>query len=100
MRKRHGKADRPVPAHADIADIVEEDDAGCASGVVRLAEEGADDRIVPARLVDGEAAEMIELAGKAGAALDEGTVAKRRSPIHDHAGGLTFCMGIDNSHGD
>src|ERR1700722_12402889 len=28
MRKRHGKADRAVAAHADISDIVEEDDAG------------------------------------------------------------------------
>ena len=36
-----------------------------------LAQERADDRIVPVRLVDGEAAEMIELAGEAAKPLGE-----------------------------
>ncbi len=30
MRERHGETDRAVAAHADIADIVEVDDARCA----------------------------------------------------------------------
>jgi hypothetical protein len=54
---------------------------------------------MPARFVDGEAADMIELGLEAVAAFDKGTVAKRRSPIDDHPGGLTFGVGIDDSHG-
>jgi hypothetical protein len=67
---------------------------------VRLAEKRPDDRVMSARLVDGEAADMIELAGETGAALSQGTIAKRRSPIHDHPGGLALGMGIDDPHGD
>ena len=66
---------------------------------MRLAEESPDDRIVAARLVDGEAAEMIELGLEAGAAFDERTVAKRRSAVDDHTGGLALGMGIDDPHG-
>ena len=98
MRERHREADRPVAAHADIADIVEEDDASGACGIVRFAQERPNDRVVAARLVDGEAAEMIELAGEAGASFSKRTVAERWSPIHDHAGGFTLGMGIDDPH--
>ena len=65
MGKRHGEANRPMAAHAEVSDIVEEDDAGRARRVMRFAKERADERVVAARLVDGEAAEMIELTGEA-----------------------------------
>ena len=42
---------------------------------------------------------MIELAGEAGAAFGKRAVAKRRSPVDDHPGGLALCMGIDDPHG-
>ena len=61
MRERHRKADRAVAAHAEIADIVEEDHAGGAGLIVRLAQKRADQRIVAARLVDGEAAVVVEV---------------------------------------
>src|SRR5262249_45656219 len=38
--QRHGNADRPVAAHAEHADVVEEDDAGDAPGFVGLDEKG------------------------------------------------------------
>ena len=85
MRKRHGEADRPVAAHAEIADIVEEDDAGRAGRVVRLAQQRADQRVVAARLVDGEAADMIELARRSGAPLGERPAPERRPAVDDHA---------------
>ena len=66
---------------------------------MRLAEKRPDDRVMSARLVDGEAAEMIEFGLEAGAASGKRAVAKRRSPIDDHPGGLALCMGIDDSHG-
>ena len=64
MRQRHGEANRPVAAHSEVSDIVEENHGGGARRVIRLAEERADERVVAARLVDGGAAEMIELAGE------------------------------------
>ncbi len=66
---------------------------------MRLAEKRPDDRIVPARFVDGEAAELIELAGEAGAALSERSVAKRRPPVDDDTRRLALRMGIDDPHG-
>jgi hypothetical protein len=66
---------------------------------VRLAEKRPDDRIVPARLVDGEAADMIELAREAGAPLCKRAVAERGPPVDDHTRWLAFSMGIDDSHG-
>ena len=65
---------------------------------MRLAEKRPDDRVMPARFVDSEAADMIELAGEAGAALSKRAVAERRSPIDDHTGGLALGMGIDDPH--
>ena len=98
MRQRHSETDRPVAAHADGADIVEVDDARRAGLVVRLAEKRPDNRVVTVRLVDGEAADMIELAGEAGAALSERSVAEIGSPVDDHTGGLALGMGIDDPH--
>ena len=61
-----------MTAHAEISDIVEEDHARGARRVVGLAEERPDQRIVAARLVDGEAADMIELASEAAKPRGEG----------------------------
>ncbi len=88
-----------MAAHADVSDIVEEDDAGRAGAVARLAQQRPNDRVVSVRLVDGEAAEMIELAGEAGKPLGERAVAKRRAAIDDHARRLALGMGIDDAHG-
>jgi hypothetical protein len=63
-----------------------------------LAEKSPDDRIVPVRLVDGEATDMIELAGEARAPLSERTVAERRSSIDDYPGGFALGVGIDDPH--
>ena len=65
---------------------------------MRLAEKRPDNRIVTVRLVDGEAANMIELAGEAGAAFGERSVAELGSAVDDHAGRLAFGMGIDDPH--
>ena len=56
MCQRDGHADRAVAAHAEVADVVEEDHARRAGRVARLAEQGADQHVGPARLVhDGRA---------------------------------------------
>jgi hypothetical protein len=66
---------------------------------VRLAEERPDNRVVSARFVDGEAADMIELSLEAVAAFGKLAVAQRRSAVDDHTGGFAFGMGIDDTHG-
>src|ERR1700733_3167992 len=65
MRERHGGADRRVPAHAEIADVVEEDQAGRAARILRLAEQRADQGVMAARFEKREPADMIELLGEA-----------------------------------
>ena len=99
MRKRHGEADRSVPAHAEIARIVEEYDAGGACRVVRLAKERADHCLVTMGLGHCEAAELIEFASEALAPLGQRAVAERRAALDDHAGRLALGMRVDNPHG-
>ncbi len=65
---------------------------------MRLAEERADQRVVAARLVDGEAADMIELGGEAAQPLSKRPVAERRPAVDDHARGLALGMGVDDPH--
>ena len=99
MRERHGSADRGVTAHPEIADIVEEYQAGGAGRVDRLAENRADQRVVASRLEDREAPDIIELLGEApGAGSDSGPRPQRRAAFNDEPGGLAFGMGIDNAH--
>src|SRR5207249_2350918 len=60
--QRDGDADGAVAAHADGADVVEEDDAGDAGRLGRLAQQGADEHGGAARLVDHGGAEIVVLA--------------------------------------
>ena len=57
--QRDGHADRAVAAHAEVADVVEEDHAGRARRVGRLAEQRADHHVRAARLVDHGRAERV-----------------------------------------
>ena len=79
-------------------DIVEENDAGGASRVVRLAKERADHRLVAVRLGHGEAAEMIEFAREALAPFGQRAFAQRRPAIDDHARRLALGMRVDDPH--
>ena len=59
VRQRRQQADGAVTAHAEVADVVEEEDARGARRVARLAQQGADDRVGAARLVDHGGAEGV-----------------------------------------
>src|SRR5580704_10344881 len=93
MRERHGGADRGVTAHPEIAGVVEEDEAGGAGRVDRLAEKRADQRVVASRLEDREAPDIIELLGEAPEPLGQRAAAQRRAAFNDEPGGLAFGMG-------
>lgn len=58
------EADRAVAAHAEDADIVEKDNAEIASGAVRRDEEGADDGVGAAGLVDDGGTVGVEVAAE------------------------------------
>src|SRR5271163_3456482 len=98
MRERHGGADRGVTAHPEIAGVVEEDEARGAGRVDRLAEKRADGRVIPPRLENREAPDIIELLGEAPAPPGQRAAAQRRAAFDDEPRWLAFGMGIDDTH--
>jgi len=96
--KRHRRADRGVAAHAKIADIVEEYQAGGAARVFRFAQQRAHKRVIAARLVDGKTPDMVERLGEKLAPLGKRAVAERRPALDDEPRGLALCMGVDDAH--
>jgi hypothetical protein len=76
VSERGDEPDGAVPAHADVADIVEEDDPQLAVAAMRLAQECANDGIRAARLVDDGRAVVVKVLAKARDALRERTCAK------------------------
>ena len=98
MRQRRRGADRPVAAHAEKADVVEEDQTGGASRILRLAQQRADQRVEAARLVDDESPDMIEFLGEALTPLGERAAAERRPAVDDEPRRLALGVGIDDAH--
>ncbi len=58
-RQRDDEPDHAVPAHSEVANVVEEDDARRATRIDGLAEEGADHDVRAARLGDDRGAVVI-----------------------------------------
>src|SRR5438552_2008350 len=83
MRERHRRTDRSMAAHADVADVVEEDHARSTARIDRLAQQRADDHIGSARLIDNARAIAVVLRAEALPSLGERTGAQRRSAF-DH----------------
>ena len=74
MSQGHANSDRSVAAHAQVSDIVEENDAGRASGILRLQQQSTHHDIRAARFVyNGRAKRVVlftkgfELFGRAAA---------------------------------
>src|ERR1017187_1338567 len=97
MGQRHHQPDGAVAAHAEVADVVEEDDAGVAGRVGGLAEQGPDDGIVAARFVDHRGAEGVELGAKAFEALGDRARAQIRPSGNYYPGGLAAGVRIDDA---
>src|SRR5262245_13952532 len=75
VAQRDDRADHAMPAHAEIADIVEEDYAGRATRIARRTEQGAYHHVRAARLVNNGGAMAIEFVAKALAPFGERTAA-------------------------
>ena len=96
VRERGHEADRAVAAHADVADVVEEDHAGGARGVLRRDEQRAHQHVRAARLVDDRGAEPVELAPEALAPRGERARSEIGAAGDDHARRLASGMRIDD----
>src|SRR6185312_529043 len=99
MRERHREPDRAMPAHADHADVVEEDDARGARPVDGLAQQRTDDHIGATRLVDDARAETIEIAAEALAAGGKIVVSEIGAAFDDGARGFAGGVRIDDANG-
>ena len=96
MRERDGDADGSVSAHAQVAGVVEEDDAGCRRWIDRLHEIGAHKHVGAARFAKDGAAEVVVAAAEMFKAFGERSGARIRKAIQNAAGGFARGVGVDD----
>src|SRR5262249_42313307 len=96
MRQSYRDADRPVAAHAEVADVVEEDDAADAARISRFTQERADHDVAAARLIDDGGAKVIVLPAQQFAALGEWSASQIRAAGDHNACRLAAGVGIDD----
>ena len=60
MPQRHAEANRAVAAHPQRSDVVEEDHPRRTRRIDRFAQQGPDDHIRPARLIDHRRAKLVK----------------------------------------
>ncbi len=100
MGQRDDEADGAVAAHAQVADVIEEDDTGGAGLIDRFAEQRAYDDIRSARLVDDGGTEAVVEALKAFQPLGEGAVAEVGAAGDDEARRLSGGVGVEDGDAD
>jgi hypothetical protein len=84
-----------VAAHAEISDVVEENDTCGGALVEGLAEERADNYVRPSRLVDDGSAEVVVKAAEAIAPVRERTFTQIGSTADYEARGLSSGVRVD-----
>ncbi len=84
-----------MPAHAEISDIVEEDNRCGGLRIDWFAEERADDDLRSSRFTDDAAAKMIEFALKALEPAWQISCSEIRSTCNDDARRLPFRVGVN-----
>jgi len=96
MGKRSDHADGAVTAHAEVSDVIEEDDSGGAALVEGFAEERSDDHVRSARFIHYSGPEIVVVAAKALAALGERAAAEVRASAEYEASGLSGSVRVDD----
>jgi hypothetical protein len=86
-----------MAAHAEAAGVIEEDDAGDATGVSRFTEQGPNHSFKCSGFGDHGAAKGLVLALEAVSPFVQGSIAKRRSTIDDATSGLSTGVRINDS---
>ena len=99
MRQRHHESDRAVSAHAEVADVVEEDHAGRAIGGVRLAQQRAHHDVRAARLRDDAGAPVVEAAAEYVEPFGQRPAAEIGATGHNQAGRFTAGVRINHVQG-
>lgn len=98
MGQRRDHSDRPMHAHPEGPDVVEEEEPGDGCGVVRREEERSDERIGTARLVHDGRAERVVVAQETETALRQ-RPGPEIGPARQHrAGRLSPGVRIDDLH--
>src|SRR5688500_8403486 len=96
VRERDHQADGAVAAHADGANVVEENDAGARRRIDRLDQQRADDDVGAARLVHRRGAVAVELALQALAPGGQRPAAEVGTTLDDDASRLAARVRVDN----
>jgi hypothetical protein len=89
MRERDHEANRAMPAHTQISDVIEKNGAADARFVFRLNEQRSDDDIGTARLIHNGGTESVELLLKFFASCGDRAATEVRPARDDNARRLT-----------
>src|SRR6188768_2744498 len=92
----HGDTNRAMPAHAEIAGIVEEDDSRDTTRILRLAQERSHDCFVTTWLVNQHPPVVIGRFTKPNHALAKGTCAEIRTARDDDSRRLALGVRVDD----
>ena len=96
MRQSYYYPHHPVPAHAEIADIVKKNNTGFAGGIARLAKQRADDSVRAARFVYDGRPKAIVVRAEPLDKLSKRAISKIGSARDDHASGFATGVRIDH----
>src|SRR5271168_347507 len=92
------QADGAVTAHAEVADVIKEDDGGGAGGIDRVSEQSAHHDVGTAGLIHHSGTKIVVISAKTFQAIGERTRAKVRAAAHYQSGGLAPGVGVDHSN--
>src|ERR1700761_6957170 len=92
-------ADGAMPAHAQISNIVEEDDSGCVAAIGGFPQKRSHQNIRTARFVHHSRPEAVEFSRKTTETLGERAAAEVRTAFDHHTRWLTCCMGVEDMDG-
>jgi hypothetical protein len=87
--------DGTMAAHAEIAHVIGEHDAGICTLSLHRQEKGEHQRIVPTGFIDQGRAQVVVITAQALQALHHGGAFERGQPTGQDPGGLTFGVGVD-----
>ena len=100
IQKGEGRdeADGAVTTHAEVSNIIKEDDAGGAGGINGIAEQRADDYVGASRLVHDCGTKIIVLAAKTLEALGKRAGAEIGASTDNDASGFASGVGVDDAN--
>jgi len=96
MSQRDNQSDRAVSAHAEVADIIEEDHAGRTGSIDWFTEQRTDHNVGAARFVDNCGTKFIVLTAEALKAIGQGAGSEVRTSTDHQAGRFSARVGVDD----